>query len=229
MSPPNILTLWRRLKLELLFFLWQRSSNLSDICFRSDFAFAFHRAHNPCLFLHGWLLNGGRALPPTTATTTAVRWQGPILLVAGHLPHGRYLPTTCGRHCSSEHTPRLGFWSHQFPASCVTWTTPQRNCPNPIHQEAHSSSRFWVASVSRPAGRMDHSAAELSKLHPSGLFAPRSASMLHCTSPRAASTSPKIARRPVFFLRFVAEAYAPRATDKHTGINPWTSDVDFAC
>ena len=149
MSPPNILTLWRRLKLELLFFLWQRSSNLSDICFRSDFAFAFHRAHNPCLFLHGWLLNGGRALPPTTATTTAVRWQGPILLVAGHLPHGRYLPTTCGRHCSSEHTPRLGFWSHQFPASCVTWTTPQRNCPNPIHQGAHSSSRFWVASVSR--------------------------------------------------------------------------------
>ena len=24
---------------------------------------------------------------------------------------------SCGRHCSSEHTPRPGFWSHQFAAS----------------------------------------------------------------------------------------------------------------
>ena len=56
-------------------------------------------------------------------------------MVAGHVPNGRHLSATCGRYCSSEHTPRLGFWSHQFPASCVTWTTPQRRCPNPIHKE----------------------------------------------------------------------------------------------
>ena len=73
---------------------------------------------------------------------------------------------------------------------------------------------------SPPAGHIDHSASELPKPHSSDLFAPRSASMLHCTSPRVASTSPKIGRRPVLFLRFGAEAYARRATDKHSGINP---------
>ena len=39
------------------------------------------------------------------------------VLVAGHAPHRRHLPSTCGRHCSSEHTSRPGFWSHQLPAS----------------------------------------------------------------------------------------------------------------
>ena len=73
---------------------------------------------------------------------------------------------------------------------------------------------------SPPAGHVDHFAAELPKHRPSELFAPCSANMLHCTSPRVASTSPKICRRPVFFLRSGAEAYARRATDKHTGINP---------
>ena len=33
------------------------------------------------------------------------------MLVAGHVPRGRHLLSTCGRHCSAEHTPRLGFWS----------------------------------------------------------------------------------------------------------------------
>ena len=138
MSPHNTHTIWRRLGLDLL--LWQRSSNISDSCFRSDFSFAIHRAHNPCSFTGGFSMEG--------ATTTAVGWQGPLLLVAGHVPHGRHLPTTCGRHCSSEHTPRLGFWRNQFPASCVTWTTPQRNCPSPHPPGPHSSSRLLVASVS---------------------------------------------------------------------------------
>ena len=44
--------------------------------------------------------------------------------------------------------------------------------------------------------------------------------MLHSTSPRVASASPKIGRRPVLFFALGAEAYARRATDKHTGINP---------
>ena len=56
-------------------------------------------------------------------------------------------------------------------------------------------SRFGVRRFSPPiAGRMDHSAADLPKPHPSDVFAPRSASMLHCRSPRGAGTSPKIAR-----------------------------------
>ena len=141
MSPPNNLTLWRRLRLGLL--LWQRCSNLSDSCFWKRFCFCFPSSQQT-LFLHGWLLNGGSALPPPTATTIAVRWQGPRPLVAGHVPHGRHLLTTCGRHCSSEHSPRLGFWSHQFPASCVTWTIPQWNCPNRIHQEHTSRLGFGL-------------------------------------------------------------------------------------
>ena len=75
------------------------------------FCFCFPSSPQPLFFL-GWLLNGGSALPPTTATTAAVRWQGALLLlVAGHVSHGRHLPSTRGRHYSSEHTPRLGFWS----------------------------------------------------------------------------------------------------------------------
>ena len=180
--------------------------------FRSDFFFCFPSSPPP-LFLHGWLLNGG---PSPTATTATMRWQGPHLLIAGHAPHGRHLPTTCGLHCSPEHTPRLGFWSHQIPASCVTWTTPQRNCPSPTHHE--HTPRLLVSSIPRPASHMDHSAAELPKPHPSDVFAPRSASMLHCTYLRAASTIPKIVCRPVLFLRFGAETYSQRPTDKHSGI-----------
>ena len=125
-----------------------------------------------------------------------VRWQGPHLLVAGHVPHGRHLPTTCGR----------------------------------LLFGAHSSSRLLVASVPLQLCYIDHSAVELPTPHPSNLFSPRSASMLHRASPRAASTTTKIARRLVYSCRVGAEAYARRATDKHTGINlRRTSDVDFAC
>ena len=99
-------------------------------------------------------------------------------------------------------------------------TTPSNYVRMTLLFGAHSSSRLSVESVPRQLCHIDHSAAELPKPYPSDLFAPRSASMLHCTSPRATSTSPKIARQPVLFWRFGAEAYARRATDKHTGINP---------
>ena len=56
MSSPNTLTLWRRHNLDML--LWRRSFNLSDIVFRSDFALAFHRAHNPCSFTGGFSMDG---------------------------------------------------------------------------------------------------------------------------------------------------------------------------
>ena len=88
--------------------------------------------------------------------------------------------------------------------------------PKPHPSRAHSSAFGLISSP--PASHMDHSAAELPKPHPSDVFAPRSASMLHCTYPRAASTIPKIVCRPVLFLRFGAEAYSQRATDEHSGI-----------
>ena len=84
---------------------------------------------------------------------------------------------------------------------------------------AHSSSRLLVAPVPCQLCHIDQSAAELPKPHPSDFFAPRSASMLHCTYLRVASTSPKIDRRPLLMLRFGAEAYGRRVTDKHSGIN----------
>ena len=54
--PAQYSTIWRRLWLDLL--QWQRSSNLSDSCFRSDFAFTFHRAHNPCFVTGGFSAEG---------------------------------------------------------------------------------------------------------------------------------------------------------------------------
>ena len=73
---------------------------------------------------------------------------------------------------------------------------------------------------SPPAGNISHSAAELPKPHSSDLFAPRSASTLHSTSPRVANTSPKIGHRLVLFFAFWgSEAYSRHAADKHTEIS----------
>ena len=121
--PPDTLTIWRRLWLDLQ--LRQRSSNLSDSLFSLLFCFCFPSSPQP-LFLHGWLFTGASALPPPTVTTTSARWQGPLLLITGQVPHGRHFPTSCGRHCPSEHTSRLAFWSYQFSASCSTTNEPLR-------------------------------------------------------------------------------------------------------
>ena len=102
----------------------------------------------------------------------------------------------------------------------TTRATPSNYVRTTLRCGAHSSSRLLVASVPRQLFHIDHSAAELPKPHLSDLIALRSASMLHSTSMRAASTSPKIDRRPLLFFRFGAEAHARRATDKCTGINP---------
>ena len=103
----------------------------------------------------------------------------------------------------------------------TTRATPSKYARTTLLFGAHSSSRLLVASVFPRLCHIDHAAAELPRPQTSDLFALRLASMLHSTSPRAASTIPKIGRQPVLcFLRFAAEAYARRATDKHTGINP---------
>ena len=70
--------------------------------------FCFPSSLQP-MFPFGWHLNGESALPSPTATATTARRQGPLLLIAGHVPHRRLLQTTCTRQCSSEHAPFLSF------------------------------------------------------------------------------------------------------------------------
>ena len=190
-SPPNNLTLWRRLRLDLL--LWQRSSNLSDSCFSysSDFAFAFHRAHNPCSFTGGFSMEGapfylqrrpqqqcdGRDptcwSPGTYHTDDTFQLRADVTVLRSTL-----LVSAFGRISS--------------PPAVLHGPLRSENAQTPSIR-----STLLVSALGRisfpPAGRMDHSAAELPNPDPSDLFAPRSASMLHCTSPRAANTSPKIA------------------------------------
>ena len=100
-----------------------------------------------------------------------------------------------------------------------TRTTPSKYVRTTLLFGAHSASRLMVASVPRQLCHIDHSAAELPKPYPSDLFAPRSASMLqaHLREPPAQVPRPLTC---TFVLLFRAEAYARRATDKHTRINP---------
>ena len=172
------------------------------------------------LFLLGWILIGGSALPPTTATTTAVKWQRPLLLVAWHVPHGRHLPTTCGRHCSSEHTPRLGFgpscWS---PGTHHTYDTFRVRA-----DDATLRNTLLVSASGRisspPAVSYRPLRSETAQAPPIRLAC--SALCQHVTLHISASCQHKPQDRPstCIFLRFAAEAHARRATKKHTGINP---------
>ena len=208
--------------------LWHRFSNLSGF-FRSDF-FCFPSSPQP-LFLLGWLLNGGSALPPTTATTTAVRWQGPLLLVSGRVPNGRYLPSTNERHCSAEHTPRLGFWSlllvaghaphrRHLPSTCGRHCASE-NTPRP----AFWSHQFPARWQSKPL-RSGTAQAPPIRLVCSALCQ-------HVAQHISANCQHKHQDRTstcTFFAIRGSEAYARHATDKHTGINSrMTFDVDFAC
>ena len=75
---------------------------------------------------------------------------------------------------------------------------------------------------SPPAGHMEHSSAELPK--PPPIRPVRSALSQHVALHTSASCLQKPQDRSstyTFFLCFGAEAYARRATDNHTGINPW--------
>ena len=108
----------------------------------------------------------------------------------------KYVRTTllCGAHSSSRIlVPPVGRWAR------TTQTTPFEYVRTTLFFGAHSSSRPLVASVHRQLV-IDHSAVELPEPRPSYSFAPRSASMLHSTSPRVASTSLKIGHRLVPFF-----------------------------
>ena len=112
----------------------------------------------------------------------------------------------------------------------TTQTTPSEYVRTTLIFGAHSSSRVFVSSVHHRLV-MDHSAVELPEPHPSDLFAPRTARMLHCTSPRVASTSPNIGRRPVPLFRFGALRHmhdAPRTSTLESTLR-MTIDGDFAC
>ena len=116
----------------------------------------------------------------------------------------KYVRTTllCGTHSSSRIlVPPVGCWA------CTTRRTLSEYGRTTLLFGAHPSSRPLAASVYRQLV-IDHSAVELPEPHPSDLFAPRSARMLHSSSPRVASTSPKIGHRLVlFFSRFGARRH----------------------
>ena len=149
-----------------------------------------------------------------------MRWQRPLLLVAGHIPHTTDTFQLRAGGTALRSTLLVSALRRISSPPAVLHGPPRSG----IAQTLSTRSTLLVSALRRisspPTGRMDLSAAKLPKPHPSDLFAPRSASMLHGTSPRAAITSPKIARRPVLFLRPGAEAYTRRATDEYTGINP---------
>ena len=113
----------------------------------------------------------------------------------------------------------------------TTQTAPSNYVRTTLLFGAHSSYRLLIASVLCQPCRIDQSAAELPTPNPTGLSAPCSASMLHSTPSRAASTSPKIARRPV--LCFCASGLrhmhdAPRISILESTFRG-TIDGDFAC
>ena len=109
--------------------------------------FCFSSSLQP-LFPFGWHLNGGSALSPPTATTAASRRQGPLLLVAEHVPHGRQLQTTCVRHCFSEHAPGLGFLDAPVPRHLLHSSGPAQAPPHPLDLFApRSASMLHAASL----------------------------------------------------------------------------------
>ena len=153
------------------------------------------------------------------------------MLVAGHVPHGRH-PTKYVR-------TTLLFGAHlvsTFGPCCWSLGTYHKNDTFRVRADDTALRSTLLVSAfglisSPPAGNTDHSAAELPKPHPSDLFAPRSAGMLHGTFPRVASTSLKIGHRPVLFLRFGAVRHmhdAPRTSILESTLRI-TIDGDFAC
>ena len=158
--------------------------------------------------------------------------------MAGAPPVGRRARTT--RTTSSNYVrTTLLFGAHSSSRLLVpsvgrrtrtTQTTPSEYVRTTLLFGARSSSRILVASVHRQLV-IDHSEVELPEPHPSDLFAPRSATMLHSTSPRVASTSPKIGHRPVLFLHFGALRHVldtPRTSILESTLR-MAIDGDFAC
>ena len=205
---------------ELDMLLWQRSSNFSDSFFVAILLLLSIEPTTPV---------PSRVASHWRERTSSYNGDHNSRKMAGAPPVGRRVRTTrttpckyvrttllCGAHSSSRIlVPAVGCWAR------TTQTTPSEYVRRTLLFGAHSSSRPLVASVHRQLV-IDHSAVKLPEPHPSNLFAPRSTSMLHNTSPRVASTSPKIGHRLVLFfvLLGLCGKYARHATDKHTGINP---------
>ena len=180
-----------------------------------------------------------------TTRATPSKYVRTTLLFGVH-PSSRILVPPIGRRARTTRTTpsnyvrtTLRFGAHSSSRLLVlsvgrrartTRTTSSEYVRTTLLFGAHSSSRRLVASVPRQLYRIDHSAAELPKPHQTDLFVPRSASILHCTSPRVAGTSPEIGRRPVLFcasgLRHMHDA--PRTSILESTLR-MTIDGNFAC
>ncbi len=210
--------------------LWQRSSGLSDFFF---VAILLLLSIEPTTPVPSRVASQWRERP------SSYNGDHNSSEMAGAPPVGRrarttrttpskYVRTTllCGAHSSSRIlVPPVGCWAR------TTQRTLSEYGRTTLLFGAHPSSRPLAASVHRQLV-IDHSAVELPEPHPSDLFAPRSARMLHSTSPRVASTSPKIGHRLVlFFSRFGARRHmhdTPRTSILESTLR-MTFDGDFAC
>ena len=214
---------------ELHLLLWQRSSNLSDLFF---VAILFLLPIEPTTPVPSRVASQWRKRPSS--------YNGDLNSseMAGAPPVGRRARTTRTTPSNYVRTT-LRFGTNSSSPLVVppvgrrartTQMIPSEYVRTTLLFGAHSSCRLLVASLPRQIV-MDHSAAELPKPHPSDLFTPRSASMLPSTSPRVASTSPKIGHRPVLLLRFGALRHmhdAPR-TRKLESTLRMTINGDFTC
>ena len=184
---------------ELDMLLWQRSSNLSEFVL---VAILYLLSIEPTTPVPSRMASQWRERPSSN------NGDHNSSEMAGAPPVGRrvrtarttpfsYVRTTVlfGAHSSCRlWVPPVGLWTR------TTQMTPSEDVRTTLLFGAHFSSRPLVASVRRQLV-IDHAAAvELLEPHPSDLFTPRSASMLHSTSPRVARTRPKIGHRLALFF-----------------------------
>ena len=158
-------------------------------------------------------------------------------MVAGHVPHGRHLPSTCGRQCSAEHTPRLGFWSLLLVAGHAPH---RRHLPSTCGRHCSSDDTALRSTLLVPAfGRISSPPAGHRPLRSGTARAPPirlvcSGLCQHVAQHISASCQHKPQDRPstcTFFAPRGSEAYmhdTPRASILESTLR-MTFDGDFAC
>ena len=177
--------------------LWQRSSNFSVFFFVAILRLISMEPTTP---VHSWVASQWRERPsPYNGDHNSSER-------AGAPPVGRRPRTTTDdtfQVRADDTALRSTLLVSNFGPSCWLLGTHHTEDTFRVRVDAllfgaHSSSLPLVASVHRQLV-IDHSEVELPEPHRSHLIAPHSASMLHSTFPRVASTSSKIGHRLVLF------------------------------